>query len=76
MFADGVPDRGVLGLGSPGEGDVALSGILFWKSVREGVTVKVWLFSDDAGVDVEGGACGVGDGGPGIDVDTIFRDGG
>ncbi len=76
MFADGVPDRGVLGLGSPVEGDVALSGILFWKSGREGVTVKVWLFSDDAGVDVEGGACGVGDGGPGIDVDTIFCDGG
>ena len=53
-----------------------MSGILFWKSVREAVAVKVWLFSDDAGVDVEGGACGVGDGVPGIDVDTIFRDGG
>ena len=53
-----------------------MSGILFWKSVREAAAVKVWLFSDDAGVDVEGGACGVGVGGPGIDVDTIFCDGG
>lgn len=40
------------------------------------VTVEVGLFSDDAGVDVEGDACGVGDGGHSIDVDPVFCDGG